>query len=42
LSTSSPGSTSHSIRTQSPTSPISPNNQSDNAPVSPPKMAPVR
>ncbi|KAL6924786.1 hypothetical protein FSHL1_002035 [Fusarium sambucinum] len=39
-STSSPGSTSHSIRPQSPNSSISPNNQSDNAPVSPPNMAP--
>ncbi|EKJ77144.1 hypothetical protein FPSE_02788 [Fusarium pseudograminearum CS3096] len=42
LSTSSPGSTSHPIRPQSPTLSISPNNQSDNAPVSPPNMAPKK
>ncbi|RGP71421.1 v-type proton atpase catalytic subunit a [Fusarium longipes] len=42
LSTSSSGSTSHPIRPQSPTSPVSPNNHPDNAPVSSPKMAPKK
>ncbi|CZS72775.1 unnamed protein product [Fusarium graminearum] len=41
-STSSPGSTSHPIQPQSPTLFNSPNNQSDNAPVSPPNMAPKK